>query len=263
MNRNWHGTLRTTLPSWLWEALRRSYRLAVHARYSPFRAPIEAVQFKLRMRRLRALLRQAVAESERGGIGLPLIQQVIEAWNNPGYVCDAGFLRESCAPASMGSGSILDCGSGISTVLLAALAARRDVTVWSLEQDEAWYHEMLRVLRALRLTNVVLWHTPLRSYGDFVWFDLDGRELPRHFSIVSCDGPAVTHTAWPSHQYAQWRVGVVPVLKNLDVSFEQIFLDDAEDPRCAVVVERWRREGLLAEEVGTPTGRLVRASWPP
>ena len=70
-------------------------------------------------------------------------------------------------------------------------------TVWSLEQDRSWYEYMGRVLKALHLDNVRLWYTPLRSYGEFAWFDLGTMVLPRHFPIVSCDGPACFTGSFP------------------------------------------------------------------
>jgi hypothetical protein len=73
--------------------------------------------------------------------------------------------------------------------------------------------------------------------------------LPDHFAVVSCDGPAVVRSD------AAWRVGVVIVLKNRGITFDEILLDDVDDPRSGALIERWQREGLTVE---TATGKLLR-----
>jgi hypothetical protein len=215
------------------------------------------------MRRVRTGLRALRALPDREPIVLARIERIREAWGNPGWTADAGFLLEVASAIRSRPGPVLDCGSGLSTIICATLAARHGATVWSLEQDRAWYEKMSRVIDALHLDNVRLWHTPLRSYGDFAWFDLGTIELPRHFSVVSCDGPAVVRSAFPPDIYDAWRVGAVIVLEQLGVSFDEILLDDVEDLRCAALAGRWRREGIPTTEVETATGKLLRGYGKP
>ncbi len=200
--------------------------------------------------------------------GMPIelshLERIREVWGNPGWTADAGFLLEVASAVRSRPGPVLDCGSGLSTVVCATLAARHGATVWSLEQDRRWYEYMCRVIVALGLDNVRLSYTPLRSYADFAWFDLGTIELPPHFSTVSCDGPAVLRSAFPSELYEAWRVGVVIVLKDLGISFDEILLDDvAEDRRSAALIERWHREGIPTAEIETATGKLLRAHGSP
>jgi hypothetical protein len=217
------------------------------------------------MRKLRAGLRALKNVTSEEQLDLALIVRIRTAWGNPGWTGDAGFLREVAARVWRCPGPVLDCSSGLSTVILASLASRHGATVWSLEQDRRWYEHMERILPALGIVNVVLWYTPLRSYGDFLWFDLGSHQLPPHFPTVSCDGPAVKNAAGSPEQVDAWRSGVLPVLRDLGVSFDEILLDDAEDPRSAGLIERWQRGGLETELVATPTGSLIvaRHSKPP
>jgi hypothetical protein len=232
---------------------------------SPVRPAVDALRSWIRMRKLRAGLRELKNVTSEEQLDLALIVRIRAAWGNPGWTGDAGFLREVAARVWRCPGPVLDCGSGLSTVILASLASRHGATVWSLEQDRRWYEHMERILPALGIVNVVLWYTPLRSYGDFLWFDLGSHQLPPHFPTVSCDGPAVKNAAGSPEQVDAWRSGVLPVLQDLGVSFDEILLDDAEDPRSAGLIERWQRGGLETELVATPTGSLIvaRHSKPP
>ncbi len=238
--------------------LGRIYRGVTGSRYSPLRPVVEAARFSRSMRGVRRGLVELRAIPDGTPVSVELLERIREAWGNPAWTADAGFLREVASAVRNRPGPVLDCGSGLSTVICAALAGRHGAIVWSLEQDRGWYRHMGRVIDALRLDNVRLWYTPLRSYGDFAWFDLGAIELPRHFPVVSCDGPSVMRSAFPPDLYAAWRVGVVMVLQTLGITFAEILLDDGEDLRSAALAERWRREGIPTVEVATPTGKLLR-----
>ncbi|HEX7024868.1 MAG TPA: hypothetical protein VF187_08630, partial [Gemmatimonadales bacterium] len=207
----------------------------------------------------RRRLARSLARLERAAIpdevDLTMMEQIVRAWDNPGYAGDAAFLLQVARDAWEGPGPVLDCGSGLSTIVCAAVAARRGARVWSLEQDASWHEDVRGMVSALRLDNVVLWHAPLRSYGGYVWYDLTGRELPRHFSVVACDGPAVRRSEWPPARFAAWRVGGVLALKELGIRFDRIILDDADDSRAPGLVERWEREGIAMREIASATGR--------
>lgn len=190
-------------------------------------------------------------------LDLVLMARIRSGWTNTGWAADAGYLREVAARVWRRPGPVLDCGSGLSTVILAAVASRHGATVWSLEQDRSWCEYMKRMLDALRIDNVVLWHAPLRSYGGYLWFDLGSRELPPHFPTVACDGPAVRRRAGTPEEVAAWRSGVVPVLHDRGVTFDEIVLDDFEDARCPALIERWNRAGIATSVVVSPTGTVV------
>lgn len=233
--------------------------LLAAGRRSPFRPIVESVRFSQMIRRLRPSVRELRAITAPDQIDFALLARIHAAWGNRGWSADPGFLHDLAVRVSTAQGNLLDCGSGLSTIVCAALAARNGAVVYSLEQDERWFRYMGRAIRALGLSNVVLWYTPLRSYGDFVWFDLTGRTLPAAFSCVSCDGPSVGRRPWSPEEHANWRVGVVLVLNAMKIRFDEVVLDDAEDDRSPGVIERWRREGLDPLVVQTATGHHIVA----
>ena len=200
-------------------------------------------------------LRSAGADRARHG---QLLEEVSRAWGNEAYAADLGFVRQVAARAE-GTGPFLDCGSGASTIVAAALAERHGGRVWSLEQDAGWHATMRATLDALGLTNVELCLAPLQVYDDFVWFGVDAVSLPDAFSHVFCDGPAVLPGAWPDPFYSSWRAGVVPVLQARRVRFGEIVLDDGDDPRAPAVCRRWEAAGLEISRVETPTGPFIVA----
>src|SRR5438046_10647049 len=93
-------------------------------------------------------------------------------WANDGYSSKVDYLMEIARRAVVTPGPILECGSGLSTLLLGLLAARRGIDVWSLEHIPAWHARVRSVLESLGISTEHLHLTPLRSYGDFDWYSL-------------------------------------------------------------------------------------------
>ena len=180
-------------------------------------------------------------------------------WGNAGFTADIDFLGAVVERLTTLRGNVLDCGSGLTTVLAAALGSQRDVTIWSLEQEGEWFHTMQSILSRLRLQNVRLHHTPLRLFDGYAWYDADSVDLPTNLSLVICDGPAVFEQAHSESIVEAWRSGLVPYMNTRGITFREIVLDDGDDHRAALLMERWHRAGLQSTVVSTPNGKLVLA----
>jgi len=210
-------------------------------------------------RRSRALHRAVAAlrrEVQAGAISPALWPELREAWGNTAFSADAGYLAEIAARALARRGPVLECGSGLSTLVLGVIADARQAGVWSLEQDGEWLRLVSGILAQFAVRRVALWHTPLVLRGDYAWFDLTGRDLPRAFLHVFCDGPAVL-PHWPALFHLGWRRGVVPELLRLGIGFDDIVLDDADDPRCGALCEYWNLLGVATRIVETGSGPFV------
>lgn len=135
--------------------------------------------------------------------------------------------------------SILECGTGLTTLVLASVARAAGASVISLEHDPRWFALVKRELSRFGLdANVVL--APLRSYGDFDWYDVEASSLPP-FSLVVCDGPP---------NYARGgRYGLVPALGPRLASGCTILLDDAARPGERYALRRWESERSIHYEV--------------
>jgi hypothetical protein len=190
---------------------------------------------------VRALMRQ------RGGTPRTW-DDLVFGWGNAWSV-DAGFLAVMAAAAMDEPGPVLECGSGLTTLALAALRTDRGASVWSLEHDPRWYRFVVRQLRRFGLrANVEL--APLRDYGAFEWYDIGELRLPT-FSLVVCDGPP--------NSTRRGRFGLLPVLGGRLAPGCTILLDDASRPDEQDVLQRWQEDTTLEYELhehGRPFARV-------
>jgi len=171
-----------------------------------------------------------------------LLGRLRSAWGNGGFAADVEYLLKMAAEVEHSVGPVLECGTGVSTLIAALLAARRGRDVWCLEQNPDWFGRMRRILIDYRIYNVRLLHAPLRSYGDdYAWYDVAPLQLPASFDLAICDGPFIDRH-WGA-AFEQWRYGLLPVLQAAGVRLGKVLLDDANEPRAQAVFERWEREG--------------------
>lgn len=166
-------------------------------------------------------------------------RELVYGWGNAGFSSEPEYLDAVAAEAAATRGAILECGSGLTTLVLTTIAAGEGRAVWSLEADPDWCRTIQLALGRLGLS-AELRLAPLRNYGDFDWYDVESLELPL-FSLVVCDGPA--------GRTRGGRFGLVPVLGDrLDVGCT-ILLDDAERPGEREVLRRWDAEAGLRHEL--------------
>jgi len=180
------------------------------------------------------------------------------AWGNENWSADAGYLEALARRMARTTGAVLECGSGLSTIVLGVLAERRGVQVLSLEQDAWWASYVQSELTRLHITQVELVHTPLIAHDDFMWFDVARVKFPYSFELVVCDGPAIY--GHPEPYQSAWRVGLLSVLRDHGVRADEILLDDAEDPRLGSLRARWERQHDFATQIAqTATGSYLIA----
>jgi len=211
----------------VWTAAKRAVRAGV---VEPLRRRVDEWRFGACLGRLRA--------------GDPLDRELVTSlrttWGNDGFAADASYILRMAEEVERSSGPILECGTGVTTLIAAVLAERRGRSLWCLEQDADWLARIEGALARYRIGNVRVLHTPLRSYGDYVWYDIDACALPSSFDLVLCDGPFV-HESW-GVPFQQWRYGLMPVLSGRGVQFAKVLLDDVSEPRAAETFHRWAVE---------------------
>ncbi len=196
-----------------------------------------------------------VVDALRSGapIDRELLRTARRAWGNESWSAHLRYLEEGTKRASRSSAPILECGTGVTTLLACAVAERKGVPVYCLEQDPGWAEVVKDALARYGLSARVS-HAPLVRHGDLAWYDIRGIELPRRFGLVLCDGPAVLEP-WSPEIRAAWQAGVLPVLREEGIAVDEVLLDDADEPRAASLLERWRLEFDCEEVVfGTAEG---------
>ena len=171
------------------------------------------------------------------------IRRLRRAWGNEAFSADADYIGHVIAQAQRSSGPLLECGTGLTTLIAALLCEKRDEIVWCLEQDANWGGFVQERLKVNDIKNVNIIHAPLKDYGDFVWYDLGCLELPASFGLVLCDGPFIS-TQW-GRSHLQWRYGLAPTLLSRNICVDAILLDDVDienEPRAKALLERWTSE---------------------
>lgn len=100
---------------------------------------------------------------------------------NP-YVGDPGVLASVTQAARQCVGPIIEAGSGLSSVLMGAVAKDR---VYTLEHATSFAAQTLAWCEEAGVSNVGICCAPLKDF----WYDLDQFDLPQKFALGFCDGP--------------------------------------------------------------------------
>jgi hypothetical protein len=173
----------------------------------------------------------------------PMLEALRLAWGNPGFSPSLDLLKHVARRSCRVKGPVLECGSGLTTLLLGLLTQKRGVEIWALEHHPKWHKHLAGVLHTHGLTNVHLSFSPLVDYDGFRWYALPDGELPERFKLVVCDGPpGMTRGG---------RYGLLPVMGTRLARDCAIIMDDTFRRRERKVIERWSRERRLhVREIG-------------
>lgn len=164
----------------------------------------------------------------------PVFFDLVRGWGNFAWSAKREFLAASIHQALLTEGPILECGSGLSTVLVGYVAQTRGIQLWALEDSEEWAGRVERELERFRIDSARVVSTPLRDYGEFAWYTPPLSALPESFALVLCDGP-------PGRTKGG-RYGLVPVMGDRLAAPCTILLDDANRDVESSIVARWSQE---------------------
>lgn len=154
------------------------------------------------------------------------------SWFNPGFTASVGYLLKMIDLYMECNGSILECGTGISTVLGSIIAKKKNLEMISLEHRDDSYQHMLHTLSELKINNFNVFKSPLKNHGDFEWYDLDGIS-PRNVGLVICDGP-------PWHTKGG-RYGLMPLMMPYFNNGCKILLDDTYRRSENRIISKWNK----------------------
>lgn len=150
-------------------------------------------------------------------------------WANDGWDAKPVFLKEVISALKTTTGPVLECGSGLSTVVMAALAPERHRV--SLENHANWAHRVRAVLHEHGLTADVR-VAPLTDRDGLHWYSAVGT-LPTGIGLVICDGP---------DSYGRGRYPVLPLVRHNLAPGAVILFDDAAAEGQPEVLDSWARE---------------------
>ena len=173
----------------------------------------------------------------------PIVDDLVYGWGSNLSAQDE-YLRACIDLALNTRGPILECGSGLSTLVIGAIAAKRGEGHWSLEHKPEWAAIVQGHLTSFGLDRVVLAGKALKDYGDFSWFDPALESMPEQFALVICDGPPAATKGG--------RYGLVPVMRGRLRPGSIILLDDAGREHERAIAGRWQTElGATLETLGS------------
>ncbi len=183
------------------------------------------------MRRFSALPHDAV-------IPRTVLLDLIYGWGYEGGSTKHKYASVFLRRTQPTDGPILECGSGLSTILLGLAAQRNGNKIWSLENNPFWAERVRSALKRYNIKSVELCETSLRDYGPYWWCDPLKDRMHKAFSVVVCDGPCGNTT--PGGCY-----GLLPTMKLHLKPGCIMLLDYAGRPAEKKIIARW------AEELGT------------
>jgi hypothetical protein len=156
------------------------------------------------------------------------------AWGNIFYTASWFYLRQVARCARETERSILECGSGATTLLVGALTVHSGRKYQVLEHNPQWFQAMQDLLQRCHLEHVELVLAPLGPFDDFNWYAPSGDFcFADAIDLVICDGP-------PSGSTVGGRYGLLPLLQeNLSESCT-LLLDDAHRRSERATLSRWR-----------------------
>jgi hypothetical protein len=203
---------------------------------------VEAHRHWLLARQLRALDRTLRAGATPSAV---LLAKLVRGWANESWSAETTYLSSILNWLPKTSGLVLECGSGLSTLVLAVAASVRARHVLSLEHEPLWAARVGDALSASWTRNVELAVTPLCGYGEFDWYSLAGVATPTPIGFIVCDGPPGSTRGG--------RYGLAPVLRNYMAPGCIILLDDAHRAGERAIIERWCLElsATIVEESTT------------
>ena len=212
----------------------------------------KAVKRPIKDALLRRRLNSAIREIGSLAAGrLPsraLLGSLIEGWSNDGYVANIDYLEEVARRTIETRGSILECGSGVTTILMGTLCAKLKTRVWSLENSAEWRKRIMKVLSTNGVSSAHICYAPLSDYGDYSWYDPPLADLPNEFSLVICDGPPGATKGG--------RYGLLPVMRERFHEGTTVLLDDAGRPGEIDLIRRWESEERFESNITDRAGHV-------
>jgi hypothetical protein len=140
--------------------------------------------------------------------------------------------------------TIVECGSGVSTLHIASLLRRTGGHLYSIEDDATWAALMRKQITELKLSEfVTLIHAPRipcsEAYHTMTreWFDervLDSALGDRQFDQLIVDGPQGFNEAQTYIRYP-----ALPYFKQRMKPQHSIALDDTDKPAGQLILQQW------------------------
>jgi hypothetical protein len=169
-----------------------------------------------------------------------VLDRMIYGWGNQGWSAKTTYLRTCIDYAWKTEDAILECGSGLTTIILGVIAKERGLVMISLEHNRNWLLKVGQRLKKYHLNNRLV-EAPLKDFGEYLWYNTDHIQMPPKIGLVICDGPPASIKGG--------RIGLVPLIKQLFTEDSVILLDDMERDGEKAIASTWMQMYPLKVEL--------------
>lgn len=149
-----------------------------------------------------------------------ILNRLVYLWGNEGWSGLSSYLLECLKQTDNARGYVLECGSGLSTILMSIVAKSNGVHILSLENSAKWRKRTNWYLNHFRLNNASIAYSPIVDRGNYQWYKIDKDAIPEKVSLVILDGPP--------GDIKGGRTGFFPECKDLIGPDTVILVDDVE-----------------------------------
>lgn len=168
------------------------------------------------------------------------IQGLYEAWPNKQWAVSRDSMSKTVDLLADRT-VVLECGSGLSTLVLAACTEANGARLISLEHDRTWHIRMAFLLALCGFDPRTVHHAPLKSYDTYDWYATPAAALKLlDGSTAQCvfvDGPPGCTRGG--------RFGAMPELRRHLKPGALVVLDDVDRPGEQLAERCWTRDHAL------------------
>lgn len=196
---------------------------------------------RARRKTLQSAMEKLIANPQQSLEDNSLIEELIFGWGNEAWSAERAYLEACIKNALETAGPILECGSGISTLILATIAQKRDINHVVLENSPQWAAKIRQELDHFGLSNTHIEDCPIVPADGFSWYDVKNLKPEHPFNLIICDGPPSTTPGG--------RFGLLPSMQAHLAPSCRILLDDADREEEHAIVEKWKSMAAMTVEV--------------
>jgi hypothetical protein len=161
-----------------------------------------------------------------------IIPDLIYGWGNMGWSSVQDYTSGIISAMKETQGPVLECGSGLTTLIMGIIADDRGIEVFSLEHHTSWAKYVKAQLENFKINNAKVIQSSLKDYGQFYWYNIEVSQVPSNISLVICDGPP--------HDTEGGRYGLFPRMSSVFTKNAIILLDDYDRAEEQSIVSKWQ-----------------------
>ncbi|MCH8555620.1 MAG: class I SAM-dependent methyltransferase [Schleiferiaceae bacterium] len=180
------------------------------------------------------LFKTFLTDTKKLGNDPQFVSRLVYYWGNSSMASGTEYASRCIETGTIPNAIIYECGSGLSSLLAAGVGKAHGTSVYTFEDHPEWAQKMQGFAKKFELNNLHIFHTPLKSYGNFEWYDVDNCTLPKPANVVLCDGP-------PGFTKGG-RYGLFPVLMKHFNEKTTVILDDFNRQDEKEIAEKWYSE---------------------